>query len=364
MWNRRLIGGFLFGLLGLPTLIQAQEEKWTHYGLRPLAMGNAFVSVANDYNALFYNPAGLARLESWDFEFLNPTLELSEKTVNFISDAAGLAQGDSDSVQKTLDLIEEQVGHIQHLAIQWTPHFILPHFGIGIGIDLGGSMLFHRYPSIALIRFGPKVIVPMAIALNFLEDRLSVGFGIKLRAQGGVDDEFSIDSIEAFSDSEQLDDKIIGGSGVGGDFGILFTPIKTMAPTIGLSITDIGGTTYNKMDISGKPLGTPKITLPSVNLGFSMRPWEWQSMYLLTAVEMHSVNQPFSFSKKINYGMEWGLGSIFKVQTGLHQGYLSGGFELDVGILAIRAVSYAEELGHVSGTVMDRRYAMQLKLLI
>ena len=225
-------------------------------------------------------------------------------------------------------------------------------------------MLFHRYPSIALIRFGPKVIVPMAIALNFLEDRLSVGFGIKLRAQGGVDDEFSIDSIEAFSDSEQLDDKIIGGSGVGGDFGILFTPIKTMAPTIGLSITDIGGTTYNKMDISGKPLGTPKITLPSVNLGFSMRPWEWQSMYLLTAVEMHSVNQPFSFSKKINYGMEWGLGSIFKVQTGLHQGYLSGGFELDVGILAIRAVSYAEELGHVSGTVMDRRYAMQLKLLI
>jgi hypothetical protein len=27
-------------------------------------MGDAFVAVANDYNALFYNPAGLARLES------------------------------------------------------------------------------------------------------------------------------------------------------------------------------------------------------------------------------------------------------------------------------------------------------------
>ena len=31
-------------------------------GIRPLGMGNAFVAVADDRNALHYNPAGLARI--------------------------------------------------------------------------------------------------------------------------------------------------------------------------------------------------------------------------------------------------------------------------------------------------------------
>ena len=42
---------------------QALEGAWTHYGVRPLGMGNAFVAVADDFNSLFYNPAGLARLK-------------------------------------------------------------------------------------------------------------------------------------------------------------------------------------------------------------------------------------------------------------------------------------------------------------
>ena len=98
-------GLLLAGILLAPSLASSQEEKWTQYGLRPLAMGNAFVSVANDFNALFYNPAGLARLDDWDFEFFNPHVEISEKTVSFIGDAMGLAQGDSDSIQSTFFLL-------------------------------------------------------------------------------------------------------------------------------------------------------------------------------------------------------------------------------------------------------------------
>ena len=122
MRKRMLLKGLvLFGFLIDPTRGFAQEEKWTQYGLRPLAMGNAFVAVANDFNTLFYNPAGLARLEDWDFEFFNPHFELSEKTVSFISDAMGLAQGNSDSIQSTLDLIEKQTGQVQHFSAGMTP---------------------------------------------------------------------------------------------------------------------------------------------------------------------------------------------------------------------------------------------------
>ena len=55
----------LFVSLCSQVLSQAQvwrklhEFRWTHFGPRPLAMGNAYTAVADDHNALFYNPAGL-----------------------------------------------------------------------------------------------------------------------------------------------------------------------------------------------------------------------------------------------------------------------------------------------------------------
>ena len=75
----------------LPRIAHAGELKWTHYGLRPLAMGNAYVAVADDYNALFYNPAGLARLDSWSLEVFNPRLGVSATTIKTINDFTKLA---------------------------------------------------------------------------------------------------------------------------------------------------------------------------------------------------------------------------------------------------------------------------------
>ena len=68
-----------------------------------------------------------------------------------------------------------------------------------------------------------------------------------------------------------------------------------------------------------------------------------------------------------NLGLEWGYGKIIKIQTGLHQGELSGGFEFDVFLFSCRFVTYAEQLGTIAGQddkLRDRRFALQLKLLI
>ncbi|MBF0440339.1 MAG: hypothetical protein HQK54_00380 [Oligoflexales bacterium] len=357
----------------------AQDVRWTHYGVRPLAMGNAFVAVSNDYNALFYNPAGIARLDDWYGELINPGIDISLKTKNVIQKVTG---GDEDytnldDTKKMLDVIEKEAGTVHHVGVNWTPHLIFPRFGLGIGLDVGSLFVFHRYPS-AYIKAGPELIFPLSFGKNFLEDRLSVGFNVKYRVKGGVDHEFSIQDIEAFTSSEkdsastatnndktELKDFVQGGQGYGCDVGILFTPVKTMAPTLGVSITDIGGTPYNVLNVSDSAtLGAPKPELPSVNVGMSIKPWQTETMYLLSAVDMHSINQPFSYSKKLNLGLEWGFGRIIKIQAGLHQGYLTGGFQFDVRLLKIRFATYAEEMGAVAGTLQDRRYALQLKVLI
>ena len=369
----RRVGWIAGLLLATPLTVgsraNAGELHYTHYGLRPLGMGNAFVAVADDYNSLFYNPAGLARLKEWSGEFLNPRAEISTTTMQTISDLSNLVSGSTGDTSAVLDFLEKNTGKVQHLAGGLTPHLVFPGFGFGLGADLRTTISIHREISMDILA-GPQLIAPVAIAGNFFEGRLSVGAGVKLVVQGGIDREFSINDINAFTKKSgsgpKLADYVEGGYGIGSDLGLLFTPIKTMQPTLGVSITDFGGTPFTKTNIGGTALGAPKTRLPSVNTGVSLRPWESGRMYLLTTAAADSINQPVHFSKKFNLGSEWGYGDLLKVQAGLHQGEFSGGFQFDVFLLTLRFVTYAEQLGTYAGqddSLRDRRYAMQLKLL-
>ena len=52
--------------------------------MRPLGMGNAYVAIADDFNAVFYNPAGLARLNDWYLEIINPGVTISSGAIDFL----------------------------------------------------------------------------------------------------------------------------------------------------------------------------------------------------------------------------------------------------------------------------------------
>ena len=231
-WHQILRILFLSFHFIYPASVFAKSGPWTHYGVRPLAMGNAYVAVADDFNSLFYNPAGLARLDAWDGEFLNPRVAISKDTLSFVNDAMKLSGGASNSTDQVFELIENNTGKNHYMSVALTPHLIFQNFGFGIGTDVAANMVFHRHVSVD-IDVGPRVVFPIAFALNFLEDRLSLGYGIKLRVRGGVNHSFSIEDVEALrkgSSSEsksQIENYVKGGYGIGHDFGLLFTPVKT-----------------------------------------------------------------------------------------------------------------------------------------
>lgn len=370
-------GKTLFALtlgISLPAIDSfASELRWTHFGLRPLGMGNAYVAVADDYNALFYNPAGLARLDGWDMEILNPTLGVSATTMKTINDFTDLASSNSSGVDSTLSVFETMTGKPQWINVGMTPHLIFPGFGLGIGLDIGGSMVIHRSTISADLDAGLNAIVPIAFAKNFLDDRLSLGASIKGVYKQGVEREFSLADITAFSKNEssssgnQLKDYFVGGLGFGVDVGMLFTPVAVGEPTFGMSITDIGGTPYKESSVNNLKFGAPKPRDPSVNTGISFKPIKTGSYYVLTSMDIHAINQPIHFSKKVNFGAEWGLSKALKIQAGLHQGSLSGGLQLDLWLLVVRFVTYTEQLGSVAGesaATSDRRYMAQFKLVL
>ena len=72
---------------------------------RALGMGDAFVAVANDYNALFYNPAGLARREDTE---MNLYIDLAASTnfmtaSNEFNEASNKEGTDAERAQATMD---------------------------------------------------------------------------------------------------------------------------------------------------------------------------------------------------------------------------------------------------------------------
>ena len=83
----------------------------------------------------------------------------------------------------------------------------------------------------------------------------------------GVDKEFSIDAIADIDNGlDALENYIKSGYGFGLDVGILFKPVKFMDPTLGVSITDFGGTSFQELNAVAHTTGKASPILPSVNI--------------------------------------------------------------------------------------------------
>ncbi len=168
------------GLVGGRSVL-AQSDENLFVGSRPLALGGAFTAVADDANAMFYNPAGLQFLRQHEVTFMNADLFGTGIRTTYISYAL-------------------PVSRRQAVGIDWQ------HIGFGDG-ELG---------------FNRDVI--KAAFSRELHPRVSVGGSFKY----------------LWTDMS-LDGQSVGkGSGVGFDVGVLFSPMPKLK--VGINVHDVRGT--------------------------------------------------------------------------------------------------------------------------
>lgn len=344
------------------------QGEWTLFGVRPLAMGNAFVAVADDFNALYYNPAGLARIKEWQMEIVNPKFDISTNTYFLAKRIKSKGKMETSDL---IDTMKDEAGKPNHIGFGLTPYFITKGWGFGLGMDNFVSFLTHNGDVEVETDAAAKVLIPISIAKNYLSNRLSIGFTIKPTAIVAFDQDISMDTISLISkdsnnqNNQKFSDFLISGLGVGLDLGMLFTPTtEGIEPTFGMSISDFGGTRLRKLLSDGTKARTVQ---PSVNTGISFKPVKTDNHYLLVAIDAHSINQNTHFSHKMGYGLEYGVGSRLKLEAGLYHGYPTAGLQLDLTILKIRLATYAEDRSALVGmqkNLADRRVVLQLKLLI
>lgn len=369
-WYVRPLIGTLVLVSGLNSVALGEELNWTHFGIRPLAMGNAFVGVADDSNALYYNPAGLAWLSEWSFEVLTLRLEVSKNTLTSGADVAEYLKSGAGDTESTIDLIKDQGGKSIGGQIGLEPYLVMPGFGVGVSLQLPTKITFHNDITFD-VKSGPELILPVSFARSLYRDRLAVGVGVKARAKVGVDRSFDINSLQTLtngSDGEGgLSDYVVGGYGFGWDLGILFKPDPDRHTTLGISVLDLGDTTFTPMGSGSDTTGTPDKIQSSVNAGISFKPIVTGSQYLAVNTDIVAINQPVHFSKKVNIGTEYSLGSFLKVQGGIHQGEWTAGLQVKIPLLSLKFATYAEQLGTAAGQddlLSDRRYVMSVNMLL
>jgi len=337
-------------------------------GARPAALGGAFTALADDQNALFYNPAGLARLDSRFIALADINIATSFGTGGLsslrndfskIADAAKDVGGNSDTASQIDNF--SKIGEIvssRTIAIgtKQQSYWVSPHWGIAstLAIDAGLGVHAKILPELADLALLSDVDVRAGYAHSFLDKKLHIGVApyYKLRAQGGQANFSLAEAVEI----EKTVKSIVGvGQGIGADLGLMVTPIEAMSPTFGLAILNVGDT---KLYNAGKSLfsnvdvfadadqqGTPDLIKQIVNVGFSLTPVDGIG-FIKVSGELREINRPSAAELKPAFGVEAGAttpGRWFKISAdaGWGNGNWSAGFEARA-IVKLRFATYVE----------------------
>lgn len=358
----------------------ALAETWTPYPLvpsthiinpRPAAMGDAFTAVADDQNALYYNPAGLARLDTWFLEIMSLTFAASHDFVEAIGPIQDLSKLDKEKLGKDKEVYDEFVGIVRKLLgkpyysrLSLNPYWVMKNFGLGL--YTGVEMAIAPSLSTALIqadiqgdgdfRFG--------YAHNFFGEKLAVGAALAIKTRAHVNFVGSWEELGKYSQDgfNFVEEYVELGRGFGVDAGVLFTPIEKWSPTFGLSILNIGDTSYTTWEMDDIKKGPPS-QKQAVNVGISLTP-RFGSFFVRGAMDFRDMNLPVPASQKLRLGAEVGYGHLLKAQMGWANNAPTAGFETRLYVLNLRYATYVNERGYASGQHPSRVHMFNVKVLL
>ena len=376
---------FLF----VTSVLQAGGElRRPFQGIRNLGMGNVGVAMSHDENALFYNPAGLAAVDTTivSIPFVN---EVSKDTLSLTSQVAKLG---SDST--TADTVALALGKQIHYRNMTALNVIIPFgslmtFGAAAGlettIDLSASN-----PVGIQFNYGMRLdqIYNIGGGFNLGRGRWLIGvnvekykrcdYPVKTVAMSTLLNSSNIASDVGFCKTELMRD----GQTYGFGFQNRMSSFSTLRMVWGMSVRNLGGLKFARKDNETNPLDQKA----EYNIGIAMTPFD--SMLFRNFYEIDIRDLTFDHSddayctanknssdcnmKRIHIGTEFGFwpidsgASALALRLGWNQGYVSQGLEINPLIffrgLSIQYADYKVETGNSAGDKPERRRTLQVNL--
>ena len=353
---------------------------------RALGMGGAFVAVANDYSAIFYNPAGLARREDGQ---INLSMELGFSPsyftfANDVKDVAGVNGTEADKFKSFSDFLLDQYGKQFSLrAGLFEAFWVRPNWGIAIipaDLSIDIQILNQAAPAMDI-----RTYLDTTIAYSYanylkgyVDGILTYGVTAKFVNRGFASKQLNSWDLVADSTFFKQSD-LRDGYTIDADLGVLYTPdlpsdgifslLNLAKPTFGMTVRnvlDYGFTNsfrlFNKNEVEA-----PEKLHRVVDLGTK---WEYPSLWIFQGrgvMDFTDIMHPsYNFRKGLHIGFEfdWTVASWWKGQyrVGLNQGFVTAGVSALFALFNLDLVTYGEDIGTNKNPQENRMYLLKMNV--
>lgn len=341
---------FILPLLFLALNVFAAELYRPGLPTRCLAMGSTCMSHVRGTNALFFNPAALARVDGFDLILAQVQSGVSKDTVDFNSQFSGSTFTAAD--------INKLYGKTIAAEVTARSGFVMPNFGFGLFSNNYTSMLFSdpTFPAFKMTFISDYGYI---LGGSIVIDSDS-SFGISgkhIKRWGGIKDVDVLSLIGSSSSTVASSNFQNYGVGHAIDIAYMKTLNHPLKPTLSLVWQDLGVTTFNLS--SG--VTPPPSQADNLILGLSIK----QEMGIISfthAFEYKYIRTDgYDLGRKLHLGTEASLGPL-DLRAGVNQGYITYGAGLDLWFFQLDVAAYATELGTYAGQARNDRYNVSLTI--
>jgi hypothetical protein len=347
-------------------IVQATPSVF-YENARSLGMGGVSVPIADDYLAIYRNPAGISLHKKDSFSVLSPTFSRNSDFSDVMDHIDSLSDNDTAvtriSNYKNLEAIIGKAG-FQNWSD--TAYYISEN-GYALSVKYNDYQFYTvENPSSPKVKssiykdtvFTGTFSRPFENDnQNILNDKATGWWGVNLKIANRKMTETSYSARDfAALTPKALKDTDRSGLAFDADFGALWQITNPLKPTIGISVGNIFESKFS--DETGN-------LKRYYSIGTSVKPIHGEqerSDRLVLACEYFDDGSHKNSFNKIRLGAQVQVAEGCHFLTGIKGGYFTAGLNYSWKDLTFAASTYAEELGNRAGDREDRRYAVDASL--
>ncbi len=328
---------------------------------RALAMGNAFISKADDASAAFYNPAGLGSVRFAHLHLSNFNLEVNKGLID--AGTGGAISKAASNVTKmfsldgTRSVLKDQLGKIAHSRFHMLPNFTSRYFSAGYLLARRSRATVVSLTSNTGFEYADRLDHGPYAALNFslFGGIFKAGASVIFLNRKELIGSASPTATLSLSDSSyQKGNAFIVTAG--GRFTIPIVFLPTFSATLHNALNQGFG--------NGSGAGVPSNIKPSLDVGFSITPQISNASRIHFEMNYKDLTGKFSgisSTRRFLMGMELDLARLFFIRAGYGDGFGSFGLGVKTPKVEFDITTYAVDTTSASFRgEEDRRFALSL----